>query len=106
MASKYRAVAVTVDGYRFASKKEAARYRVLKAMEAAGDIRRLELQPKYPLLVNGAKCGFYVGDFRYERRAAGGWEAVLEDVKGVRTPVYRLKKKLVKALYGIDILET
>lgn len=99
---KYGAVPSIVDGHRFASKAEAARYRVLKAREEAGEIVALELQPRYPLVVNGEKVGTYVGDFSYYE----GGELRLEDVKGVLTPVYRLKKRLVKALYGIDILET
>jgi hypothetical protein len=54
--------------------------------------------------VNGQKLGFYRGDFRYRHNGV----TVLEDVKSAFTakiPVYRLKKKLVKALYGIDIVE-
>lgn len=75
-------------------------------MEQAGVIRELELQPPYELVVNGTKIGTYRGDFRYwdnERNCS-----VTEDVKGGRatmTPVYRLKKALVKALYGIEITE-
>lgn len=98
---KFGAVAVTVDGHRFPSKAEAAHYRVLKARAKAGEIVALELQPRYPLVVNGEKVGTYVADFRYFE----GDKLVVVDVKGVLTPVYRLKKKLVKALYGIDILE-
>jgi hypothetical protein len=62
----------------------------------------LELQPRYPLIVNGEKVGTYVGDFRYFE----GDVLILEDVKGILTPVYRLKRRLVKALYGLDIRET
>jgi hypothetical protein len=71
-------------------------------MEKAGEIHCLELQPRYPLIVNGEKVGTYVADFRYFE----GDTLRVEDVKGILTPVYRLKKKLVKALYQIDILET
>lgn len=99
---KYGAQPVIVDGLRFASKKEAARYRELKAWQDAGGIGGLELQPRYPLVVNGEKVGTYVADFRYRRDG----EAITEDVKGVKTPLYKLKAKLVKALYGIEILET
>jgi hypothetical protein len=99
---KYRAKPVTIDGLRFPSKKEGARYLVLRAMEKAGEIHCLELQPRYPLIVNGEKVGTYVADFRYFE----GDTLRVEDVKGILTPVYRLKKKLVKALYQIDILET
>ena len=98
---KYGAQPTEVDGIRFASKAEARRYRELKLMWAAGEISYLELQPDYPLIVNGVKIGTYVADFTYETDHG----TVVEDVKGVKTPVYRLKKKLVKALYGIEIQE-
>lgn len=101
--SKYRAVPVEVDGYRFASKKEAKRYLELKESQALGTISNLELQPRYPLVVNGEKVGTYVADFRYTSCVG---TVIVEDVKGMRTPVYRLKKRLMKALYAIDVLET
>lgn len=102
MGSKYHAVPKVVDGIRFASTAEANRYFELRLMSRVGDVVDLELQPKYPLVVNGVKIGAYVADFRYKLNGV----VVVEDVKGVKTPVYKLKKKLVKALYGIDILET
>ena len=105
--SKYGAVPTMVDGIRFASKKEAARYGVLKALEREGKIERLSLQPVFPLMVTRfvggeVKVGVYKADFQY-------WEygkRKIEDCKGVRTPVYRLKKKIVEMTYGIKILET
>lgn len=100
--SKYSSIPTEVDGHRFASRKEARRYSELKLMEQGGIIEGLELQPKFPLVVNGEKIGTYIGDFRY--RVDG--EDRVEDVKGVLTPVYRLKKKLVRALYGVVIVET
>lgn len=99
---KYRAVPTTVDGIRFDSKGEAMRYGELKLLEQAGVISGLQLQPKFSLEVNGVKLGSYVADFEYVERG----ERVVEDFKGVRTPVYQIKKKLVKALHGIDIFET
>ena len=86
-------------------KKEENRYRELLLLERAGLIRSLELQPRYDLVVNGHKLGFYRGDFRYEEVATG--TLILEDVKSpvTKTAVYQLKKKLVKALYGIEIRE-
>lgn len=101
--SKYRAIPTFVDGIRFASKGEAARYRELKLLELAGEIACLELQPRYPLVVNGVKIGEYRADFRYAERGSG---VIVEDFKGVRTPVYRMKRLLMKALYSIDIRET
>jgi len=104
--SKYGAVKTEVDGNVFDSKKEAKRYLVLKAMLQAGEIRELELQPKFDLIVNGVKVGKYVADFQYYLKHPSSWEAVVEDCKGMKTPVYRLKKKIVEAIYGITILET
>ncbi len=110
--SKYKAKPTVVDGIRFASMKEAARYQENKLREKAGHIRDLELQPKYPLVVAGVKIGSYVGDFRFwekndlYRKGDGKAEfLVVEDVKGFKTPVYRLKKKLMLALHGVEIRE-
>jgi hypothetical protein len=56
-------------------------------------------------VVNGYKLGFYKADFRYENVATSS--VVVEDVKSpvTKTAVYRLKSKLVKALYGVEIIE-
>jgi len=100
--TKYGAVKTTIDGITFDSKKEAARYQQLKLLERAGEIDRLELQPKYDLVVNGVNIGFYRADFRYWQ----GIKQIVEDVKGVRTSVYQIKKRLIAAIYGIEIFET
>jgi hypothetical protein len=81
----------------------------------AGEIRNLELQPRFDLHVGGVKVGSYIGDFRYHERtplwsADGGqsgwiWRDVVEDVKGMATPTYRLKRKHLAAEYGITIRE-
>ena len=102
MRNKYGAIKTTVDGIKFDSKKEAARYQVLKLMEKSGDIFDLVLQPKFDLIVNGTKIGFYKADFQYTNAFA----VVVEDVKGMKTPIYNLKKKMIKAIYGFDIFET
>ncbi len=102
MANKYRAIKTVVDGIKFDSKKEARRYSQLKILEKVGDVSELELQPKFDLMVNGKKCGFYKADFRYRQDG----NIIIEDVKGMKTPVYNLKKRLIKAIYGIDIFET
>jgi hypothetical protein len=99
--SKYRNVPTEIDGFRFASKREARRYAQLKLLLASGDIAELELQPRYPLRVGGMLICTYVADFRYLE----GGEIVTEDVKGVMTPAYRIKKKLMRAIYGIDVRE-
>ena len=101
---KYRAKPITVDGCRFDSQSEAKRYGELKLLERAGEISRLELQPVIECTVNGVIVCRYRGDFGYFDNAKSA--SVIEDVKGVKTPVYRLKKKLVEALYpGVRIVE-
>jgi hypothetical protein len=101
--SKYGNVRTTVDGQTFASKREAARYQALRLMERVGEIRGLECQPRYPLMVNGVKVGVYVADFCFVRADTG--EFVVEDSKGYRTREYILKAKLLLALYGHRVRE-
>jgi len=103
--NKYGAVRTTVDGITFDSKAEAARYRDLRMMERAGIIRDLELQPVFPLIINDQKVGRYIGDYRYYDKEKE--QVIVEDVKSsaTRTAVYRLKVKIVAALYGVDVQE-
>lgn len=100
---KYHNIPTTVDGIRFDSKKEAARYGSLKILQAAGRITGLACHPPFALTVNGVKLGKYVADFEYVETATGA--RIIEDVKGVKTAIYRLKFKLMQALYGITIRE-
>lgn len=95
------AVRTEVDGIKFASKGEAARYIVLKNMQKEGKIRKLELQPKYDF--DG--CGItYRPDFRYQERKTGNkWQEIVEDFKGQATYPFKMKVKLMKYFYDIDI---
>lgn len=102
--SKYHAIPTEVDGIRFHSKKESRRYSELKLLESAGEIKSLQLQFPLVCYVDGSKICTYYADFKYFDNAVNDW--VHEDTKGVKTSTYRLKKKLVKALFGIEILET
>ena len=101
--TKYRAKPTTIDGIRFASKAEARRYQELKLLERAGEIHNLETHPKYTLVVNDQVICTYTADFRYEENG----EVIVEDVKSrpTMTYSYKLKKKLMKAIYNIDIKE-
>ncbi len=101
--SKFGAVKTTVDGIEFDSKAEARRYSELKLLEHAGKIKNLERQPRYDLEVNGVKIGFYKADFRYWDQASS--QQIVEDVKGMRTPVFAIKAKLMKALHRVEIVE-
>lgn len=106
--SKYHARKTTVDGITFDSKREADRYLVLKGMEDDGLIEDLRRQVRYELVpafdVDGRhhRPVYYVADFVY---VEDGRE-VVEDVKGMRTDVYKLKSKLFARRYGMSIKET
>ena len=110
---KYSNRKVERDGYTFDSRREARRYEHLKADEAHGRIADLEVHPPFPLWVavdvqNGQprvrELGRrYEADFRY--RVVATDAVVVEDSKGMRTPLYKLKKRIVEANYGIEIIE-
>lgn len=97
-----------MDGIKFHSKKEAHRYSELKLREKAGEIRDLKLQVKFPLIVNNVKIADYVCDFQYLDLEKG--DIVVEDVKGMKKgaayTIFKMKAKLVLAIYGIEVLET
>ena len=102
--SKYGNKKTTVDGITFDSKWESERYLYLKSLEKAGRIKDLELQPRYNILVNDQKICAYVADFKYNKENADGiWEHIVEDAKGVETPEFKIKKKLMKAVFDIEI---
>jgi hypothetical protein len=101
--SKYRNRKTTVDGITFDSAHEAKCWMQLQIREKAGEIRDLRRQGKFPLMVNGAFVGFYVSDFDYYDVAKN--TRVVADAKGMKTPIYQLKKKLMQAIHGIEILE-
>ena len=101
---KYNARRVEIDGVWFDSEAEGRRYLELKALQAAGEIvGPIELQPVFEIVSNGQRVGEYRADFRYLCRRRG--RRIVEDVKGFKTAVYKLKKKLVEALHGIEIVE-
>jgi hypothetical protein len=102
-AHKFGAVRSTVDNLSFDSKAEAARYQELTLLRQMGQITQLRLQTKWPLIVNGITIGSYVSDFDYLEGEVA--ELRVEDVKGVRTPLYRFKRKHFEAQYGIRIIE-
>ena len=106
-APKYQNRKTTVDGITFDSAKEARRYSELKLLERAGQITGLEIQPSFRIVVNNCLICTYKADFRYttDTPHVRGL-VVVEDVKGMKTPVYRLKKKLMLAIHGVEIFET
>ena len=98
--NKYGAKPTTVNGIRFHSKRESEHYLKLRRELLGGKISDLELQPSYQIAVNGMKICSYIADFRYNRDGV----SIVEDVKGMDTSTSKLKRKLVKALYGVDVV--
>ena len=91
--SKYGAHRTIRDGIPFASKLEADRWTSLQHLERIGQISGLERQVKFPLMVGDFKIGDYIADFRYF--LGGGF--VIEDAKGVLTPLCAWKLKHMSA---------
>jgi hypothetical protein len=99
--NKYFSRKTTIDGIVFDSKKEGRRYSELKLLERAGEISDLILQPEFILQEGFTKNGkrhraiVYIADFQYMKNG----QTVIEDTKGVKTEVYRIKKKLFEKRY-------
>lgn len=100
--AKYGNKKVEIDGRVFDSRAEGARYIELKRLQEGGVISCLKCQESFTLQINQYLICRYIADFVY--LDADGCR-VVEDVKGVRTDAYILKKKLMKAIHGIDIKE-
>lgn len=100
---KYNNRPVELDGHRFDSQAEAARWTELKMLQAAGEIMHIEVHPRFLLIDsfthNGRKVRavYYEADFRYLDRHSG--RVIVEDVKGVKTAVFQLKEKLLMSRY-------
>jgi len=106
---KYNAKSVVAEGARYASIREYDRYQELVMKQKAGLIRGLKRQVVFRFIHNGIHVGKYVADATYYEPgnpAQKAWDLVVEDTKGVRTPLYQRSKKMMLAFYGIEIRET
>ncbi|WP_259274465.1 DUF1064 domain-containing protein [[Clostridium] innocuum] len=103
--SKYGAVKTEVDGIMFDSKREASRYQELRLLEQAGEIANLRLQVPYILFPKNehGRALKYITDFVYNDDTGA---LVVEDAKGHSTDVYKIKRRLMAELKGIEIKET
>jgi hypothetical protein len=103
--SKYNNSKTVVDGISFDSQKEAARYQELKLFERAGEVSNIERQVEYQLIPKqpGERAVKYIADFRYKTKEG---QLIVEDVKGYKTEVYKIKRKLMLYVHGIKIRET
>ena len=123
--SKYGNKKTTVDGVEFDSKKEAARWQELRLLERAGKIVELERQVAFELAPSVQYVGKratpalrYVADFCYFEQCAPGifgikldgkpviWHYTVEDVKGVKTSAYKIKRHLMMSVHKIEVRET
>jgi hypothetical protein len=107
MYNKYSNIkTVTADGIKHDSRKEARRWVELTLLQRAGEISDLKRQVKYELIPKqeGERAVTYIADFVYIDNKTGN--TVIEDCKGFKTDVYKLKKKLFQYRYGIKIKET
>jgi hypothetical protein len=105
--NKFNAQAVDIEGKKFDSRKEAKRYTDLRRLLKAGVIGQLAHHVEFELNVGGTHSLIYEADFTYIIAKTG--EKVVEDVKSEptrQTAIYKKKKKLMKRLHGIQILET
>lgn len=101
--NKYHNKKIIIDGIEFDSKKEGNRYCQLKLLEKAKEIKDLELQPRFELQPSFKKDNKtyrkieYLADFKYFDNRLN--KVVVEDIKGFKTDVYKLKKKLFEYKY-------
>ena len=110
MYNKYSNKKVILDDIKFDSKREGNRYMELKLLEKSGLIKELELQKEFELQPSFKKNGktyrkiTYKADFYYFDNHLGKY--IVEDVKGFKTDVYKLKKKLFEFKYpDFELLE-
>lgn len=103
--SKHKSVGSRYDGKFFRSRAERERYKVLRHRQREGIISGVTCQPRFKIVhpVTREYICTYVGDFEYFVADTG--EIVIEDVKGQVLETYKLKKKMMRVLLGIDITE-
>lgn len=98
-AQKFNAVATEMDGLRFGSKKEAARYLLLRDQERRGEIQNLLVHGRVALTVGGELVCHFEPDFLFERDG----RLCAEDTKGMRRgppwELFMVKARLFEALY-------
>ena len=106
--NKYKNKKITIYGITFDSQHEAERYLQLKHLEKIGEISNLELQKAFVLIPSqyiDGKCVErpckYIADFCYEQ----GGKTIVEDAKGYKVETYRIKKKMMLYLKGIQVKE-
>jgi hypothetical protein len=98
---KYGNVITTVDGIKFHSKREAAYYSELKLREKAGEVYEVELQRPYALTIDGRLICTYIADFVFFDQTVMRTRCI--DVKGMETDLFKIKRKLMKAIHNVEV---
>ncbi|HZV47854.1 MAG TPA: DUF1064 domain-containing protein [Thermodesulfovibrionales bacterium] len=103
--AKYHNKKCEYKGRMFDSRRERTRYIELELWQRAGGITHLECQVSFEVIpkVGKNRAAHYIADFVYTDEHGN---RVVEDSKGMKTDVYKLKKKLMRHVHGIEILET
>lgn len=100
--NKYGAKKTVLDGIRFDSKAEANFYATLKLREKAGEVSGVELQRPFALIgPDGEVITTYRSDFAFWDHIEDRFRVV--DVKGVETDVFKLKRKMMRSMLGIEV---
>lgn len=97
--NKYNNCITYIDGKRFASRKEAMHFVYLRSLQEKAQINNLQLQTSMEFKINDKKIFTYRPDFEYDDN--NGHHII--DVKGVQTPLFKLKRKLIEAQYNCKI---
>jgi hypothetical protein len=110
VVNKYKNRPMNVLGEHFRSEREYRRYKDLMLMQSAGEISGLTREVVFTLAPGCKIMGeralpplMYWADFVY---CMSDGSQIVEDCKGFRTPVYRIKRHLMKTVHGIEVLET
>jgi hypothetical protein len=97
--NKFRAVKTTIDNIIFDSKMESYHYLILKQLADSGKVSNLEIHPKFPIYIKNKLVCKVILDFAYDDDIGTHYI----DVKGMDTPISRLKRKMVEAEYDITV---
>lgn len=118
--SKYGNKPVTIDGTKYDSTGEGTRMGYLKLLERAGEIKDLQYHKKFELIPELTedvvvhlktknkivkkvvqRARYYEADYTYTKVSTG--EEVVEDFKGMVTPLFEFKAALFRYKYGKEI---
>lgn len=102
MRSKYGNRWTVYNGRKYQSRAEARRAQELDILIRAGAVESWTPQPRFKIEIKGERITTYRGDFLVLWTDG---RRTVEDVKGVVTEVYKIKRALMRAVLGVEIVE-